>query len=169
MTITLWSTWLFVKVKIMLLCAFTGDKTKRMVLGCWETTYWQEYWFTTLFQISFDYAIHNHTILESILSFAVLQHHKGEIKHLGKFVGKLMTAGKEPEGRKMLTDHYVTKTQQKASNLLALLVKNLCASRVNQKVKEMVHPNNCFRACRSNKLVRGSVSICVCVNVCTGG
>lgn len=164
-TIILWcgSAWLFVKVKIELLCAFTGDMTKRVVLGHWETVCWQGYWFTALFQMSFDCDACNHMILKSILSLAFLGYHKGEIKHLGKLVGKQMTTGRETEGRKKLDGLLCYKTPTlTASNLLALLVKNSMLPCVNLKVNQMVYQNACFQTCRYNKPACVNLSVCPC-------
>ena len=79
--------------------------------------------------MSFDCDAYNHMILKSILSLAFLWHHKGEIKHLGKLVGKLMTTGRQTEGRKKVDGLLCYKNPTvTASNLLALLVKKLHAS-----------------------------------------
>lgn len=70
---------LFVKVKIELLCAFTGDMSKGEVSGCWRQVADKDIGSQHFFQMSFDCDAFEHMILKIILSPAFLWNHKGEI------------------------------------------------------------------------------------------
>lgn len=96
-TIILWcgSVLLFVKVKIELLCAFTGHMSKGVVSGCWRqvadkvhSTFSNELWLWCFWTSDFK----NYSVP------CILMESQRRDKPLGKLVGKVMTAGRESEG-----------------------------------------------------------------------